>query len=317
MHRIGFRKPSGLRALPVAALALTLALAPAGCRARAGAARPITLVDDAGDTVRLAAAPRRIVSLNPVFTELVFALGAGDRLVGRTSQCDFPAQAARVPDVGLWLPPNAEAVLARAPDLVLLYQSPSTATAVARLRALQVPAAAFRTDHLRDVSRLARILGPALGEESAALRLAGRYDSSLAALHRQWGRDTLGPVALVAWDNPLIVLGAGSFVSEMVELAGARNLFADLRPSSATTSLEVLAARKPRAVLVAGTGVGGFGRPEWQAVDAIRERRLVLLADPALQRPSPRAPGAIVALRRTLDSALRQPRSGRGRAEHP
>jgi iron complex transport system substrate-binding protein len=311
MNYIGFRKPFEPRARAAATLALLLALAAPGCRPTAGGTKPITLIDDAGDTVRLAAPPRRIVSLNPVFTELVFALGAGDRLVGRTSQCDFPAEAARVPDVGLWLPPNVEAVLARAPDLVLLYQSPSTAAAVARLRALRVPAATFRTDHLRDVSRLARVLGPALGAAPAARHLADRYDSALAALQQRWSRDTLGPVAVVAWDNPLIVLGAGSFVSEMVELAGARNLFADVRSASAPMALEVLAARTPRAVLVAGTGGAGFARREWQAVEAIRERRLVVLADPALQRPSPRAPDAIGALRGTLDSVLRQPRSDR------
>lgn len=305
-----FRHPR--RALVLTAT--TLALAALGCRAPAADTRPITLVDDAGDTIRLAASPRRIVSLNPVVTELVFALGAGERLVGRTRECDFPPEAARIPSVGPWLPPNVEAVLARAPDLVLLYQSPSTAPAIARLRALHVPAAAFRTDRLRDVSRLARILGPPLGVEAAATGLATRYDSSLAALRRSTGHDTLGRAALVAWDNPLIVLGAGSFVSEMVELAGARNLFADLPASSAPTSLEVLAARAPRVVLVAGTRAGGFARPEWQAVAAIRERLLVLLTDPALQRPSPRAPAAIAALRQTLDSVLRQPLTGRGHA---
>ena len=168
------------RALVLAAA--SLALAAFGCRGPAPDARAVTLVDDAGDTIRLSGPPRRIVSLNPVVTELVFALGAGERLVGRTKECDFPAQAARIPSVGPWLPPNVEAVLARAPDLVLLYRSPSTAPAIARLRALHVPAAAFRTDRLHDVSRLARILGPALGVAPAAAGLATRYDSSLAAL---------------------------------------------------------------------------------------------------------------------------------------
>ena len=102
MNYIGFRKPFEPRARAAATLALLLALAAPGCRPTAGGTKPITLIDDAGDTVRLAAPPRRIVSLNPVFTELVFALGAGDRLVGRTSQCDFPAEAARVPDPAAW-----------------------------------------------------------------------------------------------------------------------------------------------------------------------------------------------------------------------
>jgi iron complex transport system substrate-binding protein len=296
------------RSTPIAlAAAALVAAASAGCRAAATDPHPYTLVDDAGDTLRLPGPPRRIVSLNPVITELVFALGAGERLVGRTSQCDFPAAATRVPDVGGWLPPNVEAVLARAPDLVLLYQSPSTAAAVSRLRALHVPAAAFRTDRLSDVSRLARVLGKPLGAGPAGARLAERYDTALAALERRSGRDTMGSVAIIAWDNPLLVLGAGSFVSEMVELAGGRNLFADVKPPSAPTSLEVLAARDPRVVLVAGTGAGGFTRPEWQTVTAVREHRLVVLADPALQRPSPRAPAAIAALRRTLDSVLRRP----------
>jgi hypothetical protein len=82
-------------------------------------------------------------------------------------------------------------------------------------------------------------------------------------------------------------------------------------------ALEVLAARTPRAVLVAGTGGAGFARREWQAVEAIREGRLVLLADPALERPSPRAPAAIAALRSTLDSLLRPTRFERGRAAAP
>jgi iron complex transport system substrate-binding protein len=291
-----------------------VALSACGCGTPAAGARASLLVDDAGDTVRLDAPPRRIVALNPVVTELVFALGAGERLVGRTHESDYPPEAARVPDVGPWLPPNTEAVLARAPDLVLLYQSPSTASAIARLRDLHVAAAAFRTDRLSDISRLARVLGPALGVRPTAVRLAAAYDSSLAELRRRSGRDTLGAVAIVAWDNPLIVLGAGSFVSEMVELAGARNLFADVRGSSAPTSLEILAARRPRAVLVAGTDVAGFSRPEWRTVAAVRERRLVRLADPALQRPSPRAPAAIAALRVTLDSMLRGS-SGRRRED--
>jgi hypothetical protein len=73
------------------------------------------VVDDAGDTLRIERPARRIVSLNPTTTELLFALGAGDRLVGRTEACDYPAAAAGVASVGGWLPPNVEAVAARAP----------------------------------------------------------------------------------------------------------------------------------------------------------------------------------------------------------
>jgi iron complex transport system substrate-binding protein len=153
---------------------VALACRPAG----AGPSR-ILVVDDAGDTVRLAAPARRVVSLNPVITELVFALGAGGRLVGRTDACDYPAAAIRLPSVGGWLPPNVEAVAASSPDLAIVYQGPTTAAAAIRLRALGIAVLALRTDHLADISRLARLLGPVLGAARAADSLASAYHACL------------------------------------------------------------------------------------------------------------------------------------------
>ncbi|HJS48671.1 MAG TPA: helical backbone metal receptor, partial [Gemmatimonadales bacterium] len=83
----------------------------------------LRVVDDAGDTVALARPAARVVSLLPTFTELAFALGAGDAVVGRTTWCDWPAAAAAVPSVGDGLAPNVEAIVARRPDLVLVYRA--------------------------------------------------------------------------------------------------------------------------------------------------------------------------------------------------
>jgi ABC-type Fe3+-hydroxamate transport system substrate-binding protein len=113
-------------------------------------------------------------------------------------------------------------------------------------------------------------------------------------------------VALVTWDQPLIVLGAGSFVSEMVELAGARNVFDDVAAASAPVSLEAIVSRSPRFVATVGSLSAELGRrAEWRAVPAVRGRRLLTLTDAALSHPTPRAPAAIAALRRQLDSASR------------
>jgi iron complex transport system substrate-binding protein len=268
------------------------------------APRGLVLVDDAGDTVRLAGPARRLVSLNPLVTELAFAMGAGARLAGRTAQCDYPPAAREVPSVGGWIPPNVETVAARSPDLVVAYLSPSSSSAVARLRALGIPTLALRTDRLADVSRIARLLGPALGAASAAESLAGAYDAMLAAERAERPREPALGVVLVAWDNPLIVLGAGSFVSEIAELAGARNLFADLPQSSAPASLETVASRAPDALLVVGGPDGFVARPEWRTLAAVRAR-VLRLDDPALTRPGLRVPGAIPLLRARFDSALR------------
>ena len=292
----------------VLGVATALAALLAACARAGDRSAPVAVVDDAGDTVRLAGPPRRIVSLNPVITELVFALGAGDRLVGRTASCDYPAAAARVPSVGGWLPPSVEAVAARSPDLVVLYQGPTTAAPAAQLRALGIAVLAYRTDRLADVSRVARRLGAALGAGRAADSLASAYDSALARLRHTTRLPRSPTVALVTWDQPLIVLGAGSFVSEMVELAGGRNVFDDFTASSLPVSLEALVLRAPRLVATVGTMSARLGaRPEWQTVPAVRARRVLALVDPALAHPTPRAPGAIAAIRRQLDSAARAP----------
>src|SRR3954468_5909678 len=127
-----------------------------------GAARPrggIEVVDDAGGTLRLEAPARSVVSLIPASTELLFAIGAGSSLVGRTRYCDYPAAAKAVPDLGDGIKPSIEAVLAQRPDLVVLYNSGQNAAVAGRLRELGVPSLRINTDALSSVSRVARMLG--------------------------------------------------------------------------------------------------------------------------------------------------------------
>lgn len=257
-------------------------------------AGPLSVVDDLGDTLSFARPPSRIVSLSPATTELVFALGAGDRLVGRTRWCDYPAAALAVPSVGDGLPPNVEAVVAAAPDLVLLYRSPQNATARARFRESGIPTLTLSFDHLADVARLARLLGPVLGRPEAGDSVARAFEAAIATAQDRSGGipDSLRPrVLLLAWDQPPIAIGAGSFQSEILTLAGAVNLFADLPVPSAPVSIEVIAARDPDLILLSDSGAPAFAsRPAWAAVRAVKERRFVRLTTPAFARPSPRAP---------------------------
>ena len=284
-------------------LAALLAAGLLACHPAGDEPSRIVLVDDAGDTLRLAQPAQRIVSLNPVVTELVFALGAGERLVGRTSECDYPPAAARVPSVGGWLPPNVEAVAARSPDLVILYQGPTLAAAALRLRALGIPVLALRTDHLADVPRLARLLGPVLDASPRADSLASAFEATLDTLRRAAAPVSAPPVVLVAWDQPLVVLGTGSYVSELVELAGTRNAYEDLPLSSVPTSLESVVSRAPALVVTVGRINPDFARrPEWQVLPAVREHRILSITESALTRPSPRSLAAIPLLRRQLEA---------------
>ena len=276
----------------------------AGCREPAPPPAP-GLTDDAGVAVTIGAPPRRIVSLIPATTELVFALGAGDRLVGRTSWCDFPAEALAVPDLGNGIGPNIEAVVAARPDLVLLYKSGSNRSAADQLRSFGIPTLELATDRMEDFDRITRLLGAALGKSEEAESLVVRTTRDLdAATVPSYRPDNVpSPAApsssrptvfILAWDRPPMTLGRGSFLSEILERAGARNLFDDLATSSAPISIEAVASRDPDFILVTGTGEPVIaGRVEWRVVPAVRARRFLRIDGSEFNRPSPRIGGAV------------------------
>src|SRR2546423_11804171 len=139
-------------------LAGLVALAAAACARgeRAPAAAGVGVTDDAGRRVTLAAPARRVVSLLPSFTEILFAIGAGDRLVGRTAWCDYPPAALAVPSVGDGMPPNVEAVAARPPAPVVGYPSRPDATAAEQLERLGVPTVLFDLKRLGELGRAGR-----------------------------------------------------------------------------------------------------------------------------------------------------------------
>ncbi len=227
---------------------------------------------------------RRIVSLLPSFTEILFDIGAGDRVVGRTTWCDYPPAVLAVPSVGDGLPPNIEAVAARTPDLVVLYNSGPNVTAAKQLERIGIRTVLLDLNRLEDLAPAAR----AAAMDSLAARPPPRAIAS---------------IAFVVWDNPPIVIGRGSYLHQIAALAGARNVFADLAAPSAQVSLETIAARNPDwiAVLADSTVLPGFAkRPEWQAVRAVRDRRFLLLPGSLFGRPGPRSAQAVAELQRLL-----------------
>lgn len=289
------------RARAGAAMVFLLAII-AGCQSSQPAA-VIRVVDDLGDTVTLAQPATRVVSLVPAATEVLFAIGAGATLVGRTDWCDYPAEALRVPSLGGGLDPSVEAVAAAHPDLVVLYPSPQTTAAAARLRSLGVPTLQLRTDGLADLARTVRLLGTLTSRSVEAEAVVARMDSSVSAATRPAAaRPT---VLILAWDQPPTAIGAPSFLHEVVTRAGGTNLFADLAVPSAPVSLEAIAARDPDLVLVTAPEPRMAARPEWQVVRAVRDRRFVVAQGTEFLRPTPRAGAAIAQLARLIDSVGR------------
>lgn len=247
----------------------------------------------------------RIVSLQPSTTELLFAIGAGDRVVGRSRWDEYPPAALAVPSVGDAIDPNIEAIAARDPELVVVYPSTANQQAMQRLAGLGIATLSLRLDALGSVARATRILGRVTGRtehaDSVAMAFTRWLDSARAAA------PTTGPgVVIVSWDNPPIVIGGESFLSELLRLAGARNVFADIDAPSAQVTIETVANRNPQLLLYISEGDGVpdfFARPEWRVVDAVRERRVVHARGSAFSWPSPRAPEAVARLRALLAEA--------------
>src|SRR5207248_4738952 len=244
------------------------------------------VTDDAGRRVTLAAPARRVVSLLPSFTEILFAIGAGDRLVGRTTWCDYPPAALAVPSVGDGMPPNVEAVAARRPDLVVVYRSGPNVTAAQQLERLGVQTVLFDLNRLEELGSVARRLGVLTGRTAAGDSLARAMDS-LAAQPPIPGPRSL---AFIVWDNPPIVIGAGSFLDRLAGLAGARNVFHDIATPSAQVSIETIAARNPDFIAVLSDTAAPpryADRPEWRVVPAVRQRRFLFLPGGLFGRSTP------------------------------
>ncbi len=259
-----------------------------------------TVVDHAGHPVRLDSVPQRIVSLSPSLTEMVFAVGAGERLVGRTKWSAYPPEAQAVPSVGDGLDPNLEMVTAQRPDLVVFYHTSANAPTIARLDQLGIASLSVRLDRLDDVSPAVRLLGRVTGDSARADSLAGAFQRDLDTWRGRAIEHRLA-VLLLAWDAPPIVIGGGSFLSELVQLAGGRNVFDDLLQSSATVSIEAIAARAPDIVLLVEESEPAVaGRPEWEAVRAVRERRFVRVHGSEFSWPSLRAGQAVAQLTAAL-----------------
>jgi iron complex transport system substrate-binding protein len=282
-------------------VAITALLGTLACRERAIEERGAGVVDDFGDTVSLDAPFRRIVSLDPTITEILFAIGAGPKMVGRSHWDAWPPAALRLPDLGPGIRPNVEAVLATRPELVLLYASQDNRAAAARLRTAGVATAAYRVDQIDAFRRVTLLLGALSGDTTAARMTVDTVDRSIARVRAAVTGRARPKVLIPAWDTPLFVIGGGSFMSQVVSIAGGDNVYADHAERSPQVTLEDVVRRDPDVIL---TGPERRGRyltdPRWQTVRAARERRVLAMDTALVWRASPRLGEAAASIAKLL-----------------
>jgi iron complex transport system substrate-binding protein len=235
-------------------------------------------------------AARRVISLIPSLTEDLFAVGAGDRVVGRSEYSDYPPQARRLPVVASFASIDAERIVALHPDLVVAI--PSQQGLAGDLVRTGIPVAFFRDDSLDDVYADLHGIGALVGRTRQADALVARLRTRTRELTAMRPRRARRPsVFVVLGTAPIFTVGRGSYIDSLLELAGARNAAADVRAPYARYSAEALVARQPDALIVDPdvhlNDVAGAA--PWSALRAVRRHHVYVLPDAAiLERPGPR-----------------------------
>lgn len=259
--------------------------------ARAGPALAWHMTDDQGHTVSGPGRVQRVVTLSPALAELVFAAGAGRRLVGTVAYSDYPPDARRVPRVGNAFSVNMEALLALHPGLVLAWGGGTPPAQVRRMRSLGLQVAVLQSERLKDVARHLRLIGRLAGTAGVAARAAHAYSHRLHKLHRKYAHRAPVPVFYQVSLQPLYTVGGPQIITRVLRLCGARNVFAGLPEPAPRVSLEAVLAADPQAIVYPDSFPASRERGFWARlprIAAVRRHALLSVPADAIARPAPR-----------------------------
>jgi iron complex transport system substrate-binding protein len=261
--------------------------------------------DDYGTLVAIGKPPARIVSLNPTTTEILFAIGAGRRLVGRSQYDVLPESASTIPSLGPALRPSVEAIVAANPDLVILYASEDNRPAFDRLRQAAIPTVAFKLDSIEQFRRDTRLLGLLTGDSARAEAVVDSVSATLDRVRRATASLPRPSVFIPTWDKPIIAIGGGSFLSELLDIAGATNVYASVRTPSVAVTLEDVVARNPDFVVTGKESAATIrASPAWSVVPAVRDGHVLVLDFDMASRPSVQLGAAAVSLAKLLHPGI-------------
>ena len=244
--------------------------------------------------------PQRIVSLVPSITEMIYAIGAGSRIVAVSSFDHFPLDVDRLPRVGALLDPDVEKILSLRPDLVITYGSQTELTA--KLTAARIPTFTYRHSGLADILTTMRALGTRLGVETPAAKVASKLEQDLAAIRLRVQGHGRPKTMLVIGREPrslraISVSGGYGFLHDLLELAGGTNVFGEVKRESLLVSTETILARAPDFILELHytdeptPALIDQERGSWSvlaAVPAVRRGKVILLFGEELVLPGPR-----------------------------
>lgn len=256
-----------------------------------GAQTPVDYVfDDLGRLVAINGTPQRIISLSPSNTEILFALGLGDKIVGVTDWCDYPPEALGKEKVGGYINPDVEKIVALNPDLILVaYGTPMEV--INNLVGLGLTVFGIKTTDLDDLLNDIRRIGEITDKEVEALALTSEMASRIQAVTNQTEELEQRPrVFYIVWHDPLWTAGSGTFIHELIEKAGGVNICGNLT-GYPTISIEEVIARNPEVIITSAwpdVYEWAMNETALNITDARQNGRVYTCDDNLVQRPGPR-----------------------------
>ena len=271
----------------------------------------VSVIDDAGNTVTLAQPARRIVSLAPHVTELLYAAGGGDRIVGTVSYSDYPPQARDLPRVGDNKALDLERIAALKPDLIVVWRHGNAQKQTDRLRALGLPLFYSEPRKLESIPENLEKLGKLMDTGPVATRAAADFRQQVETLRKTYANRPPVTVFYQVWQQPLMTLNGQHMVSDMLALCGGRNLFGSEPPLVPTVSVEAVVAGNPEAMMTAGLGATRPDKPladfsmweKWKSVTAVARNNLFIIDGDLVNRAGPRVVQGAAQICKDLDIA--------------
>lgn len=264
----------------------------------------VEVVDDAGRPVTLAAPARRIVTLAPFLTEIAFAAGAGQQVVGVSAHSDYPPQARSLPQVSSAAGFAIEPIMALEPQLALVWKDSVRPEEIERLRALGIAVFIAQARTLEDVPRLLVAVGRLAGTDPS--RAVQGYRARLNRLRAAYAAAPKVRVLLEIWHRPLTTIAGTHWMNEALELCGAENVFKDLPGVAPQLSWEEVYARDPPVIVGAGSAPSAEAlRENWKpraTLAAVRANKLVFVEGDLITRPTPRLADGVEQLCKGLAS---------------
>lgn len=250
------------------------------------------VTDDDGSLITLATPARRIVSLAPSMTELLFSLGAGDQLVGVMDYSDYPPEALTLPVVGRYDSLDMERIVALQPDLIVAWRSGNPRGALNRLADLGFPVYVAEPDSLTSIGQHLARLGILTGHASRGAELNAQFSTRIQELSDDFGGKQDVSVFYQVWHAPMISVGGHELINDMIQLCGGENIFAEL-PVGPKVNLEDVLARNPQVIIASGSSADApvwlDDWLRWPQLDAVANQHLYVIPPDLVQRHSLRA----------------------------